>query len=315
MAIGAYAPIIGVDAVYVAPLTAGTDTFLVAPSWGTVTRISSGVVKIAANPNGTVVTDWGDNGPFVVMNGRVNLQLTMELQDFDLDLKAAILGQTKANGITAEDSLDQAPYYAVGYRIWRGTSDPASVDAGKLIYEYVWHLKGKATLPETSAETYKGTPAPQHTTISWEFARSNFNGKLTTIARTNDTTVPAATITGWFTAPVYTTSASFTAVTVGTATGSISAKTFTIPFAKSGETFSIANGITSNDIQIMVVSTGLILAGTATYAVSAAGIAPTVIVTTPTTLTAVPYLVLVESSVKDNNGVAVTAKSQLVTPA
>jgi phi13 family phage major tail protein len=302
MAIGAYAPIIGVDAVYVAPLTAGTDTTLIAPTWGAVTKISSGVVKVMANPNGTVVTDWGDNGPFTIMNGRGNLQLTLEVQDLDLDVKAALLGQTKANGITIEDSLDQAPYYAVGYRIWRGTSDPASVDAGKL------------TLPETAADTYKGTPAPQHTTLSFEFARSNYSGKLTSIARTNDTTVAAATITNWFTTPIYSTSASFTAVTASTCTGTISTKTFLVTFGKSGETFSIAQGVTSNDVQLILVSTGAIVAGTLSFTYSAAGVAPTMSVVTTATLTGVPYIVVIENTVKDNNGVGVTPKSFLVTP-
>jgi hypothetical protein len=123
----------------------------------------------------------------------------------------------------------------------------------------------------------------------------------------------AATITGWFTTPIISTAQSLTAVTVGVITGATGAKTITIPFAKSGETFSMAP-VDASDITVSVVSTGALLAGTSTFTYSVAGIAPTITIAN-TNIAGVAYLVSVTADVKDTNGVNITPKSQLVTPA
>jgi CRISPR/Cas system CMR-associated protein Cmr5 small subunit len=57
-----------------------------------------------------------------------------------------------------------------------------------------------------------------------------------------------------------------------------------------------------------------LIAGTTTITASVAGTAPTLILAN-TNLAAVAYLVSVTSDVKDTNGVSITPKSQLVTPA
>jgi len=72
--------------------------------------------------------------------------------------------------------------------------------------------------------------------------------------------------------------------------------------------------VTSTDIIISVVSTGALIAGASTYAYSAAGTAPTITITNPN-VAEVEYIVTVNSSVHDSNGVHVVQTSQLVTPA
>jgi phi13 family phage major tail protein len=307
--VDAYGPRIGLDKVYVAELNASTDVLGGTPTWGTPVLLAGGSVKMTGNPNGNLITDWGDNGPFFVTNSRGNLQATLEVQDIDPAVLALLLGQTRANGITQEGALDQSPYYAMGFRVWIGGTD----GSGNKIYQYYWYAKGKFAIPQQGAETKKATISPQHVTLSAEFVKLNANDVLCTSVRTNASDVAAATITNWFSGVVYAASQSSTAVTVGTITGSSSGKTITIPFAKSGETFSMAP-IDASDITVSVVSTGLLLAGTSTFAYSVAGVAPTITISN-TNIAAVSYLVSVTSDVQDSNGVHVTPKSALVTPA
>jgi phi13 family phage major tail protein len=307
-----YGPKIGLDKVYVAALDDGTDLITGAPTYQTPVLLS-GAASMKGNPNGTLITDWGDNGPYFVTNTRGNLQASLDLIDVDPVVLAQLLGQTRAGGITEEGSLDQSPWYAMGFRVWIGGTDTGSVDPADRIYEYFWYAKGKFTIPEQGADTKKETISPQHTVLTAEFARLNYNNVLCTRSRTNATGVVSATISGWFTAPVISSGQSLTAVTVGTIVGASGAKTITVPFAKSAETFSLSP-IADGDITVSVVSTGALIAGTSTYSYSAAGAAPTITIAN-TNIAAVAYLVSVTNDVKDSNGVHVTPKSQLVTPA
>lgn len=297
-------PKIGLDKVYVAALSA--DTGLVAPSWG-APQLLSGAAKLTGNPNGNLVTDWGDNGPFFVTNSRGNLQATLELIDVDPVVLAQILGQTRANGITQEGSLDQAPWYALGFRVWIG-----GLEGSEKIYEYFWYLKGKFTVPEQGAETKKESISPQHTTLSAEFAKLNFNDVLSTHARTNGSGVAPATITNWFNAPVYASSFSGTPVTFTSGVGAIGPKTLTLTFDKSGESFAIAQPTDDTQVVVIVNSTGLLLAGAYTYTPGAAGVAPTLVIGNPN-IAGVKYDVLV-TNLRDSNGVRVTQKSIAITP-
>lgn len=293
------APKIGVDSVYVASLT--TDTTL-ALSYGTPALLA-GAAKVTGNPNGALVTDWGDNAAFYTVNARGNLQLSLELIDLDPAILAAVLGQTRANGITEEAFNNQSPYYAMGFRVWYGGTD----------YEYFWYLKGKFTIPEQGAETKKNTVSPQHTTLTAEFVKPTYTENVCVHGRTGYS-LATATASAWFSQPVYNSSQSLSAVTFASVAGSTSAKTITLTFSKgSSESFSLVAPLDDSQITVSVVSTGSVIAGTNTYTVSAAGTSPTVTIAN-SNISGVAYLVSVHG-LRDINGVAVTYASKLVTPA
>jgi phi13 family phage major tail protein len=301
-------PRIGIESVVYALLTESSDVVGGTPIYGTVKSLA-GAAKLTVNQNGTVATDYFDDGPGWVGTTTGKIQVSLELADFQEDAYAEILGVSRSNGINADNSLDTAPYIAFGYKQWLGGLD------GSLnkVYVYKWLLKGKFSKPQQGGTTKKDTLAPEHTTISGEFAKLNAGNIYQTSARTDDSAVSATTLTNWFNQPVVTNSVSLSAVTVGSATGSISGKTITIPFSKgSSETFNLVAPTNGNQITISVVSTGLLLAGTNSYAVGTAGTAPTITITNAN-IANVAYLVNVVNVV-DTNGVVATQKSQLVTP-
>jgi len=302
---GTIAPMIGLDKVYVAKLL--TDVVGSTPTYDTPVAMP-GVVTASINKNGTIITDYADNRQFWVGNSRGNTEGTFEFVDYDPALIAAMLGQTRANGITEGRPLDQAAYYAIGFRVWIGGEKVGGT------YRYVWLLKGKFTIPSINPETKKEQISPKHVTLTAQFVALNgANNVIDTEAR-NDYDLTSVTEAAWFTAPVFSSGVSTSAVTVGSATGSASAHTITIPFSKgSSETFSLVAPVDNTQIVVIVNSTGLILAGTYTYTASVAGTAPTITIANAS-IAAVSYSVVVVK-ITDSNGVLATPKSQDVTPA
>lgn len=291
-------PKIGLDQVYVAPLIEGSDVVGGTPSWGTPVLLA-GAVKAQLNPNGSVATDWGDNGPFFIGSSVGNLQMALELIDFDPDVHAAVLGASRANGITVEGSLDQSPWYAMGFRVWLGGKD----SLGNNIYEYFWCLKGKFSKPEMGGDTKKESLAFGHTTLNAEFARLNVNNAISTHART-DKGASSALIAAWFTAPVYKTTVDLGAlsVVIAKATADVS---FT--FSKvGGGLFNMAEASFVLGSSALIAVLGAQVPGTVVW--TGEGTASVVATFTPTTpFGTATVLASVTTDVKDENGVACAA--------
>lgn len=298
-----YGPKIGLDSVWVAPLTDGSDTVGGTPVWGTPVQLA-GAAKMTGKPNGSLATDYGDNGPFWTGNTRGNLQADLELIDVNPAVLSALLGQTKTNGIVQENILDQSPYYALGFRVWIGGSDTGSVDANKRIYEYFWYLKGKFTIPDQGATTKKATLSPEHTTLNAEFVKLVSNNLMCTHARTNDPDVSAATITNWFNAPVYTAPYDGGALSVVIAKSTTKA-TFT--FTKvGGGTFNIATASAVVGTSVIVSKGGVIQTGAIAW--TGQGTATVVGTFTPTTAFGTNDVTFaITPDVKDSYGVACAA--------
>jgi len=298
---------IGLSNFVYAILDDATDIAGGALTYGTVYPLP-GAKALNFDRGSSIAAEFADDGVFAVGETVGEMKLGLEVADLLPADYARLLGFMYSSGMIAEGVNDASPYVAIGFRTLRmGKNEGASV------YEYFWLPKCIFQKPKNDEKSKDKSLAPRTVTLDGEAMRVITNDKYIVRARGDDPNVAAATITGWFTTPLYSATQSLTAVTVGTITGASGAKTITIPFAKGGETFSL-QAPTDADICISVASTGLVLSGTRTYVCSAAGTAPT-IVATCSVLTAVPHLVTITSNVKDSNGVSVTRLSQLVTPA
>jgi phi13 family phage major tail protein len=267
-----------------------------------------GAVALSFDSASTITTLYADDGQYDAADAVGDMGLSLENVDVTPDKLAELTGMTYSAGQLIQSPTDLSPHLAIGGKIRLSGKDGSSN-----VFKYVWYYNVVLNKPSSEDKT-KAT--------SVEFRTMKFEGRvlknLTTncyrmAVRTDDTNVAALTLSGFFTT-VFTPGGSNTAVTVGTASGSDSANTITIPFAKSGETFSML-APAQYDITITVVSTGLLIAGSATqtYALSAAGVAPTIIVSNAN-ITNVAYIVTVTNHVTDVNNVKVTPLSQIVTP-
>lgn len=299
-------PRIGLKDVVYAILTESSDVVGGTASYGTVYPLANSL-DLSFDPGSSSASLFADDGLAFAAETVGEMKITLGNADILPADMARILGHTYANGQIVDNSLDQSPYIAIGAKMLR-----SGKDGSNLVYDYVWMYKCKLSKPKFDAKTKGASIEYQTPMLEGLVCQLTSSGNYRMRMRTDDTNAVVATLTGFFTT-VTLPGASLTAVTVGVISGSTSAKTITIPFAKSAETFSMNDG-SDAQITVSVVSTGVLLAGTNAYSKSVAGTAPTITITNAN-IAGVAYLVSVTSNVTDTNGVRVTPKSQLVTPA
>ena len=295
-------PAIGIEGAVYAVLTESSDVTGGTPVYGTVQPFFPSA-KITVKPNGSATTDYGDDGAVITSTTTGVYDITLEALDFDPQAYSVITGQTRANGIAVDGSLDSAPYIAFGYKQWLGNTN----------YRYKWLLKGKFSKSDEGGETKKDKISFQHMTLTGNFVRLNANNAIQSTIRTDATDTSAATVTNWFAAPVISSSSDNTALTLTSAVGTISTKTFVLTFNKASATpTTIMDGSTLN-VAIAVASTGTLIALT-TFTPGASNANPTLSVVTSATLTGVPYTVFVTQDLHDANGTPCVQKAVTVTP-
>ena len=269
-----------------------------------------GAVNATVNPNSSVATDYADNGAFFAVNDRGNTELSLEMIDVDADVLALMLGQKKSNGITIETSMDQSPYFAFGFRVWLAGKD----DNGNNRYEYRWYAKGKFSVPEAGGSTKTETIEFGHLSMVAQFVQTQFvpngqdSGTICTKIRTDDPTVPSATKSSWFNAPVVSTAVDSSELSV---TASYANSKVTITGAKeSGASFIFAPAsVKLGETIIITDSNGDAIEGT--FEVSTTASASPTIVFTPGAEEETPSAIAVTSGLKDSFGVGCTPMADL----
>ena len=211
MAGNAENPKIGLDNVVIAELLADDGTNV--PQYGEVIPLR-GAVTASVNPNSSVETDYADNGAFFVTGNRANTEMSLELTNVAPATLAKMLGQTRVNGITQERPLDQAPYFALGFRVWIGGTD----ENGNKIFEYFWYSKGKFSVPESGGNTKADSIEFQHISLTAQFVPTLYspdgNGGIICSHARSDIDTPSSVISAWFNAPVIATTSDTSALSV-----------------------------------------------------------------------------------------------------
>ena len=287
-------PKIGLDNVVIARLL--TDDGVNVPTYDTPIALK-GAVQASVNPNSSVETDYADNGAFFVTGNRANTEMTLELTNVNPNTLALMLGQDRANGITLERPLDQAPYLALGFRVWIGGTD----ENGNKIFEYFWYAKGKFSVPESGGTTKGESIEYQHLTLTAQFVPTMYSpdgndGIICSHAR-SDIDTASAVISSWFNAPVVATGINTGKVTV-TIGGTTSA--ITLAGSKTGGTmkWNLASA-NANSIIVLDENSAVVAC---TYTINADK--DVITVTPKTTITGAT--VTVTSGLKDINGVGAT---------
>lgn len=292
---------IGVDHAVIVPLVSDTKDGIV---YGTPIELK-GTVNATINPNSSVENDFADNGVCFTTNNRGNTEMSLEMIDIPDDVLAQMLGQRRVNGITVETPMDQSPYFAFGFRVWKAGKDKH----GENIYEYRWYAKGKFSVPESGAETKTDSINFQHLTLNVQFAQTQYvpngqdTGTICARCRSDDEAVATSVVKNWFNAPVVETSANLNAVAV---TASLSGNNVVITGSKgTGDEFAFnqATAIVGETI-IVTTSAGANVAGTLAF--GGTETAPTITFTVAEGEAGTPANVTVTSGLKDNNNVGVT---------
>lgn len=191
---------IGCDHLVYAPMTT-EDTVDTAPQYGEVVS-APGVMSININPNGAQETLFADDGPMETASTLGRIEVEIQKNELTVKNKSDLLGHAiDAKGGLVYGDSDIAPWHAIGFRTLKSN--------GK--YRYVWLYKGKFTEPEDQNETKGDSINFQADTISGQFTRLNkaytVGGKSVRPWKyemdEDHEGHDAATITGWFSAPVF----------------------------------------------------------------------------------------------------------------
>jgi phi13 family phage major tail protein len=304
-------PAIGVESVVYAVLTESTDVVGGTPTWGTVAALAP-VAKVEFKQNGSIATDFGDDAPNFVATTTGKLQATIELFDVQESEYATILGAATANGLVADGARDSAPWVAIGYKQWLGG---VASDGVTRYYRYKWLLKGRFSKPDQGGDTKKETINFKHVTLNAEFVPliSSTAGYYQMTLRTDTSTASAAFQTAYFTQPVYTLSQDLGAFVLTSGVGSAASHFITLTFTKtaaSTTTLTTVAPITSANFSMSTIA-GTAVSGTFTYAYGVASTTPTVTITNALIVTAT-YVCVGLTTIKDANGVGITAEKALI---
>lgn len=297
-------PAIGLDNVVIARLL--SDEAGSKPVYDTPIFLK-GAVRASVNPNSSVETDYADNGAFFVADNRGNIEMSLEFTNIDPDTKAKMLGQKRVNGVTVETSQDQAPYWAMGFRVWIGGLD----ENGEKIYQLFWYAKGKFSVPESGGTTKKDSIDFKHVSMTGQFVSTIWSpdgkgGVFCNHCRT-DFDTPKSVIDSWFNAPVLTPEVDATKLTVTISQGTSKSINIVASKASGVDTeFGVASAKLNETI--IIISNGEAVPGTITVTGKTINFKPDTAFSTSDEVT-----VTVTSGLKDINGTPATPATEVVT--
>ena len=287
---------LGLDKLYYTLVTSDTTAGYVT---GTVYPLL-GAKTLSYNRAGAISTVFADDLGSEQIESTGEKGLTLSVVDLLPEHEARILGRTYVNGAVQEKASDASPEIAIMGR--------AKMRGGK--YGYFVYYKCTFMKGNSEDATQEASPSPRIVTLEGRVSDLIFNGLSREKVRDDDTNVPVARISAWFTAPSFG-SVDNNALTVTAAPAAAGVIVFT--FAKTGGGAVTLNQSTviNGNVIISIDSTGVITAPTWAFGV-AGGATQTA---TASGLTSVKHDYVVTPSVRDANNIGATAKAGSVTVA
>lgn len=179
---------VGLDMVYYAILTPGTDTHDTPAAYSTPKRIP-GAIQATLTPNVNSATLFADDQAAVTDSNLGDIALVLNVKDLPTEVLADLLGhKIDSKGGLVRSASDAAPYVALGYRR-RKTGGQ---------YRYIWNYKGKFQPETQDASTKTDTPNFQTPTINATFLPRTNDGKWQYVMNTDDEGVDQTAIDNWF---------------------------------------------------------------------------------------------------------------------
>ena len=188
-------PIVGLDQLYYAPLTADTSEAL---TYGSAVRIVN-VVEANAEIESEEGTFFADDGPAEAFSQISGVTLNLTVADLPPADYAALLGigateygaDKVVNLKTSASPID----VAVGYRRQKSNGS----------YRYIWFMKGKMSVPSENAQTKGESVNFQTQQLTFTFVQT-VNNQTLFRRIDSDETIPgnpneAALSTAWFADP------------------------------------------------------------------------------------------------------------------
>ncbi len=177
---------IGLDMFHYAEVL--TDTPAVC-AYDTPVAITGSIAADVKN-NGTITTQYADDGPAVNASSRGRVEASLEFTNVSLSQKAFILGHEVISGVIGPKANDTPKDLAIGFRSQKSNG----------AYRYKWILKGNFSVPDSNNKTREDKINFNTTKMQYVGLRREYDGRLEWEADDDDPAVPASVITNWFNA-------------------------------------------------------------------------------------------------------------------
>jgi phi13 family phage major tail protein len=304
------AGVIGLSNIVAWPLT--SDTVGGTPTYGTAFSLS-GAAEMNFDPKSSQTPFFGDDSLIAVGSTTGFRSIGVKLYDIDPANLAQLMGQTYGVGQVQDSGADVSPYFAIAGKVLRN---------GIATNQYVVFYKVQFMKPKSDWKTKADKITFVEVALDGATLALTANRLYGLTQRSDDPNGNTAALTAWFTTVQFPTTDN-TALSVVFAAG-VTTKTITATFSKASNSgaipFTMADPATLAALaaEILGVKAGVGGAGTGltmTWALSTpgAGFSNNTIVFTGTVTAGavaadtVTVAVRANSTVKDNNGVSVTA--------
>ncbi len=191
---------IGVDRLFLAEITADTDT---STTYGASFEVP-GVTAIGVAMNNSNVTIYADDGAFETVNQQGDIDIVCSLAGLSGEKHADVTGGTynAATGVVENDGTGIPKRYALGYRRQKANGS----------YRYKWFMKGSFAKPNSSAVSKSNTVSAQPMQYMFRALNRISDGLLERTLDSDDAHLPNGVTeaalnsasTGWFSTPDYT---------------------------------------------------------------------------------------------------------------
>lgn len=180
--------IIGLRDIHVAPITSDTESVgstAGATVYGTIIKLERALsAKISPKQNSE--NFYSDDSFEDSASSFDSIDVEIGLNQLTLESRALLQGIKVINGQIAENTNDNAPYFALGFRALKSN--------GK--YLYVWLLKGKFSIAEDEYATKADKIESKTPTLKGTFSSRLSDGYYRIIA--DEETASADVIKNWF---------------------------------------------------------------------------------------------------------------------
>jgi phi13 family phage major tail protein len=182
-------PLVGLKNINVVKLTTDTAT---TSTYDAIVRKIALAVQADIKPSMATENFYADDSIAETVTQLGDIPVDIEIGHLTTADLAFLLGATvNTDGVLELSSNDQAPYVALGFESAKSNGET----------RYIWLYKGKFSLPESSSKTKADKPDFQTEKISATFIARQSDGKWKAQVDSDDTSVGANVISGWFTKP------------------------------------------------------------------------------------------------------------------
>jgi len=179
---------VGIESLYYAIMTPGTDTFDTPAAYGTPKHYA-GTIQLTTAPTTNTATLYADNKAVEVATAFGDIPVTLNMTDLPDAVAADLLGsEIDENGVLVSAASDNAPFVAIGFRALKSNG----------AHRYVWLLKGKFQPDSTDLSTKTDTPTFQTPTLNATFIPRENDAQWRYRVDADKQGVPAEVIENWF---------------------------------------------------------------------------------------------------------------------